>query len=150
MPSETGEDITRIDEHDTDTADVRRPRVRVDRIPPIAWNAADRFRALVLARQPTNALHRRPWGGQKGLRAKWADSFRLLIEVDKRVWADVKRVVEFLFEQPNTFVVLSPDSLRVKWDRLMLAIDRGIAPPPSRNADNRPPPVFRQVKGDDW
>ncbi|HET9063749.1 MAG TPA: hypothetical protein VFO62_10710 [Candidatus Binatia bacterium] len=105
-------------------------------IPSDAWVAADTLRTLVLKAQPTNAIRKAPWGPEqrKGRRKAWANEFRLLLSRDGRTTRELGEVLRFLFNGQTgdaQFVVLSPATLREKWDRIttqMQRVKRGGAP----------------------
>lgn len=143
VPTSASEDPTKIDELDGDPKDEKPLAFKTDKIRPFCWRAADRFRDRVLSRYPTSVLAGRGWGGEKGLRAKWANTFRLLVETDKRNSEEIGKVITWLFDAPNTFVVMSPDALREKWDRIVANMLR--EPQRAPSGDTRPAPVFRVI-----
>lgn len=123
------------------------------RIPPRAWAAADYMRSRLVTEDPACFVARQPWdvSKQEGLRLKWADSFRLMHEVDRREFDEIAKVVSWLFNQPigaPRFVVQSPDSLREKWDRIQAVRRNKSAPQQRPGGDNRPPPEFKRWDSD--
>lgn len=65
---------------------------------------------------------------KKALSRKWADDCRLMLEVDGRSGDDIKKVIDFAYEDEwwvkNT--VLSPKNIRKHYDKLMVRVPRNI------------------------
>lgn len=109
------------DDSEPDDAE-ERDRIRAARLHPRSWQGADYFRSLLLREQPGNAIRKKPWGGERGLRLKWAEGLNRIANLDGREWDDIAETIKWLFEKQasgtHRFVVHSPDSLREKWDRI--------------------------------
>jgi hypothetical protein len=56
--------------------------------------------------------------------AGWPRTFDLINRRDGRDWPDIEAALEFAFRDDNGFVVLSPDSLRRKFDNLTVHMER--------------------------
>lgn len=102
---------------------------KADRIPDLAWKAADALRALVLEEDPKAAIGRLSWDDntKTGQRLKWADAFRLIVDRDGRTYDELKATMTWLFRKQTgdaRFVVQSPESLRKKWDRIQAQMRR--------------------------
>lgn len=102
-------------------------RVRLSRQPARAIKAADHLRARILAQQPGHQLRTRRWNDDDSLRATWADDVRKLVEIDRRSYEEIAKVIGWLFDRQTAecrFVVHSPGALRAKWDRIVAVMDQ--------------------------
>jgi hypothetical protein len=122
----TGTDVPASGSAEDRLAEVKRKteqamQAKIARIHPRAWGAADFFRDLVLAENPNAALGKRPWSENSHPRVEWAYSLHRLVKQDGRSWEEIHDTLLWLFRSQSgshRFVVLSPDSLREKWDRI--------------------------------
>ena len=161
---------------EAEAAKAAREAKQAEKIPDRAWAAADYLRSQILSAHPTAALAAVPWepkgGGpafRHGRRLTWALEFAKLhrerataeqvLPMDTlgsgAIWDDIARTVAWLFNRDPSkpmqlpgapFVVLSPDSLAEKWDRIQAVRRNQGAPRPSpRSPDNNQPPrAFRR------
>lgn len=121
---------------------------------------------MLIAQNPSCWVSRQKWepgtkenpagGGRTGVRAKWADEFRLINERDRKDWEDIAKTCHWLFNQPPgpRFIVDSPGSLRKKWDNIeMVRKNQALQKQQqgqSRYVDNRPAPETRRWGSDGW
>lgn len=121
------------------------------------------MRARIMRYQPSNVVGTKKWDGQSGARLSWAHVFDLMARIDKRGWMEISEVIRWLFPDDSAdpvhapgiskFVILSPDSLREKWDNVRAAQVRARAGAQPRTPDGRPDrQAERPTKrwGTDW
>jgi hypothetical protein len=135
----------------------KRPKIDPAKIPPPAWRAADGLRAQILKHDPAHKIGTVKWDGDSsGIRLKWAHVFDLMNRLDRRDWGEIGGVIRWLYPDDASkgpspaarmFVILSPESLREKFDRVQAARRREHTEPSSRNPDTRQPPAFKSWGG---
>jgi hypothetical protein len=86
---------------------------------PEALQAAERLLGLVVVNNPSSTLAKAPEDRRRATAVRWADTMRLLHEVDRHSWEEIASLVDWCqadqFWRSN---ILSADKLREKWDQL--------------------------------
>lgn len=103
------------------------------------------------ANHPGSTLARAPESKRREAAARWADSMRLLHEVDKHTWEEITWLIDWC--QADNFWrgnILSGEKFREKWDRLIAKAKSTVGHAPRSSTIGRiePHPASEYPDGD--
>ncbi len=105
--------------------------------PDLALRCADYLRKRILDKDPDHRLSHTFTDSQ---RENWARALDLLNRKDGKSWQEIGKVIDWLHDAPNTFVVLSASSLREKFENVRAAVKASKGPEYINGQRKLPPP----------